>query len=282
MASAILLKDVYFNYEEKFNDSGIYILQDINLEILSGELVVILGKNGSGKSTLLKVIDLLYPIAKGMIRIFGNSVNRNNVYELRRKIGLVFQNPDRQIVTGSVEEEIIFGLENIGIESDEIKKRIEETLFLTGIEDLIDKGTEQLSGGQKQLVAIASVVAMKPDIILFDEPYSMINNEYQEKVRKIIRNLKEAGKTIIIVTHRVEECLNADRCIILNEGRIVFNDKAELIYKDINLLKNLGIEPPFPAEMSKIIQKTIDIGFPVSITVNDLFVNIKKRILNKS
>lgn len=277
MGPAVKLKDLYFKYSIHTDRS--FILQNINIELNRGEYVVIAGRNGSGKSTLLKIIDLIYPPERGDIYIFGNLINEKNIYEARKRIGLVFQNPDTQLITGTVVDELAFGLENAGLSPNKIKSIIEETVEITGIKSLIDRRTDELSGGEKQLVALASVLAMKPDILLLDEPFSMINVIYKERILKIIENFIRGGKTVVLVSHNLETALNealnnslmADRCIIMQSGRVEFDGTpASLFERKAEYIESLGLRAPIAVRISSEINKNIDRNFPICSDIKSL------------
>ena len=277
MGLAVKLKDLYFKYNIHTDRS--FILQNINIELKRGEYVVIAGRNGSGKSTLLKIIDLIYPPDRGEIYIFDTLIDEKNIYEARKRIGLVFQNPDTQLITGSVMDELAFGLENVGLPPDTIKSIIEETVEITGIKSLIDRRTDELSGGEKQLVALASVLAMKPDILLLDEPFSMINVIYKKRILKIIEDFVNEGKTVVLVSHNFEAALNkalmADRYIIMQSGRVEFDGTpSSLFTRKAEYLESLGLRAPLALRISSEINKNIDRDFPICSDIESLAKNL--------
>ena len=225
--SMITVKDVSFSYNEKKQS-----LKNINLDINKGDWIAILGHNGSGKSTLAKtLVGLLEPQA-GEIFIDGIALNEDSAFELRKKIGIVFQNPDNQFVGVTVRDDIAFGMENLCVPREEMIERIDFYANKVGMQDYLDKQPSNLSGGQKQRVAIAGILAMRSDILIFDEATSMLDPFTRNDLIEYIKSLNKEGLTIIMITHDVNEALLADKILILNQGEVFAYDDT------INLLKN--------------------------------------------
>lgn len=241
MNSIISLKNVYFSYSENEN----YILSDLNLEIFEGEFISIIGANGSGKSTLSKLFNSLLKPTKGEVKINGFKSSEQNLLNIRKSCGLVFQNPDNALVSSIVEDDVAFGPENIGLKSPEIKERVYEALKICSIFEFKDKDPEKLSGGQKQRVAIAGVLALRPKIIVFDEATSMLDPKGKEEIIKLMLNLNKSGTTIINITHNLEETLYSDRILLLDNGEAKSIKKPSQIYKNSELIKKYKIVPPF-------------------------------------
>lgn len=238
------------------------IIKDLNLSIEEGEYVTLLGHNGSGKSTLSKLLIGLLEAKSGTIKINNLELNEENVYKIREKIGIVFQNPDNQFVGVTVEDDIAFGLENRNIPQKEMKETILEYAKLVGMEEYLKRNPETLSGGQKQRVAIASVLAFKPDIIIFDEATSMLDPNGVNEVLKTIRSLV-GKKTIISITHNLNEARFADRVVILNDGKVVLNGKPTEVFKNKQVLLDSNLDI---TESMKLIEK-----------VNDSDIDIKNK-----
>ena len=230
------IKNLTFGYTKKR-----LILKDLSLDVEEGEYVVLLGHNGSGKSTLAKLIIGLLEANSGSITVNGIELNQESVYKIRENVGIVFQNPDNQFVGVTVKDDIAFGLENRQVESEEIKQRVREMSTLVGMEKELERNPEELSGGQKQRVAIASVLAFKPNIIIFDEATSMLDPAGVKEVLSTIKSL--VGKiTIISITHNLNEAKEADRVIVLDKGKIVLDGKPEEVFKEKDILKSANLD----------------------------------------
>jgi len=225
-------------------------LKDINLEIKKGSWVSILGHNGSGKSTLSKCLVGLLEPASGEIEIDGLKLTEENLQEIRRKIGIVFQNPDNQFVGVTVRHDIAFGLENQCIEPEEMEERVKHYASLVGMQDFLSKEPHQLSGGQKQRVAIAGALAMEQDILILDEATSMLDPEGTEEIISLIKKLnKELGKTIITITHDLSFAADSDELIVLRDGEMILHDTPDKVFKEEELLKSSHLELPFEVKL---------------------------------
>ncbi len=223
----IQVKNLSFKYEEHF------VLTDINLEIKEGSFTAIIGANGSGKSTLAKHFNALLLPTKGAVSVDGTDTKKNQ-FEIRKKVGFVFQDFDSQIIYPIVQEDIAFGLENLGMPCANIKKIVTETLEKLKITKLANSNVNTLSLGQKQLVALAGVLAMRPRCIVFDEPTTMLDALNKKNILSIIKELNEKDKlTIVMITNALDDLHYADRVVVLKEGRIIFNDRKELLDKKI-------------------------------------------------
>lgn len=231
------LKNISFQYEPKEK-----ILDDLSISFHEGELTAILGHNGSGKSTLAKIIMGLLLPNSGSIYINQTEVTEKNIDNFRNHMGIIFQNPDNQFVGVTVEDDVAFGMENREIPREEMKKRILDSLRLVNMSEYREANPEELSGGQKQRVAIAGVVAMDPELIIFDESTSMLDPLGTKEVNQMIYTLKKnTSKTILMITHNLEEALYADRVIVLNQGRIVLDDKPEYVLQQKEILEESGL-----------------------------------------
>ena len=230
-------------------------LRDISLEIREGEYVAVLGHNGSGKSTFAKLLNMILTTDKGKIVIDGteitsSSMTDDDMFEVRRKVGMVFQNPDNQLVATIVEEDVAFGPENLGLPRDEIRKRVYSSLDMVGMRDYSKHAPHKLSGGQKQRVAIAGIIAMRPRCIIFDESTAMLDPLGRKEVMSIIKRLnRDEGITVIQITHYMEEAAMADRVIIINDGTIVADSTPRDIFSRVDFLKSVGLEAPQGTEL---------------------------------
>ena len=232
-------------------------IDNISLSINEGEFVCILGKNGSGKSTLAKCLNALILPTSGKVNIYGmNTQNEDDIINIRKNIGMAFQNPDNQIVASIVEEDVAFGMENLAIPSDEMNRRIDESLKSLGIQELREAMTSKLSGGQKQKVSIAGILAMKSKIIVLDEPTSMIDkNGRRDLLDKVKKLNKEEKITVILISHYIEEITYADRVIVLNKGKVVLDDTPKNVLLKEEILNNSGIELPYIPMMATELKK---------------------------
>lgn len=239
----ISVKDMSFVYDISGNLS-LCALKGISFTISRGEHVALIGSNGSGKSTLAKLLNgLIFP-AEGDINVDGiNTRQKSKAYEIRKKVGIVFQNPDNQIVATIVEDDVAFGPENLGIVRDEMAKRVDWALEKTGMIENRYRVVSKLSGGQKQRVAIAGVLAMKPSVIIFDESTSMLDPRGKKDILEIIHALKQEGITIIHITHSMEEVVDADKVIMLNKGRLKFMGTPKELFKSDEVEKNNLVLP---------------------------------------
>lgn len=252
------------------NGNDVRALDDVSLTIRRGEFVAIIGTNGSGKSTLAKHFNVLLQPTAGNVTVCGfDTLNDEHILNIRQHVGMVFQNPDNQIVAAVVEEDVAFGPENLGVPSAEIRKRVDDALAAVNMTEYAEHGPHLLSGGQKQRIAIAGVLAMKPDCIVLDEPTAMLDPKGRLEVLETIHRLnKEEGITIVIITHFMEEAVTADRVVVMKNGVKLQEGTPREIFTQVDTLKDLGLDVPVAAEVaSKLIQKGVDI--PNDIITND-------------
>ena len=254
----IEIKNLSFTYADEANALGNFVppaLRDVSLNIARGEYVAVLGHNGSGKSTLAKLLSMILIPTEGEILIDGKCVSSEDatddeIYEVRKKIGMVFQNPDNQLVATVVEEDVAFGPENLGIPREEMVKRVHDALETVGMTEYARHAPHKLSGGQKQRVAIAGIIAMMPECIIFDESTAMLDPIGRRDIMEIVERLnRERGITIINITHYMDEAARADRVIVVNDGAVVFDDVPENVFSRIDDLHLLGLEAPQGAEL---------------------------------
>lgn len=253
----IEIKDLHFSYNEDKE-----VIKGLNLNIKQGSYVTILGKNGSGKSTLAKLILGLLEKESGEIIVDNLILNETNVYEIRNKIGIVFQNPDNQFIGSTVEDDIAFGLENHLVDPNKMKDIIDEFSKKVNMDKFLNKEPSHLSGGQKQRVAIAGVLAMSPSVIIFDEATSMLDPKGKKEINELILKTRNLIKdiTIISITHDVEEAKNADEVVILSDGQVIIQDKPSSVFSNRNQMRELNLDVPFE---NKIINGLKDKGLDI-------------------
>lgn len=236
------------------DESGnvVYALDDVSLAIRKGEFVSIIGTNGSGKSTLAKHFNVLLTPSKGTVTVLGmDTKNPKNLWDIRQHVGMVFQNPDNQIVAAVVEEDVAFGPENLGVEPSEIRRRVDEALASVNMTEYALHSPGLLSGGQKQRIAIAGVLAMKPDCIVLDEPTAMLDPVGRKEVLETVHLLnKEEGITIVYITHFMEEAVTSDRVVVMKNGKLLHDGTPREIFSQVPMLKELGLDVPVAAEVA--------------------------------
>ena len=252
------LSFTYFDGDiDEMKADEIPALKSINLSVKEGEYISVLGHNGSGKSTLAKLLNLILIPTSGKIFIDGDDVSDENlsedeVFEVRKKIGMVFQNPDNQIVATVVEEDVAFGVENLGLPREEIRRRVVNALNVVGMQDYARHAPHKLSGGQKQRVAIAGIIAMRPRVIIFDESTAMLDPIGRKSVIEIMERLnREENITVINITHYMEEAARADRVIVINDGEMILDGTAKEVFSKVDLLHKIGLESPQSTELVK-------------------------------
>lgn len=265
-------RNLLYTYAEEEGKPGKIAINDINLDIKKGEFLVVLGRNGSGKSTLAKHINALLLPSGGKVFVDGlDTSNISEVWNIRNKAGMVFQNPDNQLVATIVEEDVAFGPENLGIEPKEIRKRVDEALKTVDMSEYRRHAPHLLSGGQKQRIAIAGILAMRPECIVFDEPTAMLDPIGR---REVIRTIKEVnrnfGITIILITHFMEEAAQADRIVVMDEGKIIMQGIPREIFSQVSEMKKIGLDVPQVTELAYELKK---IGIKIDtdiLTINEM------------
>lgn len=251
MDKMIKIKDLTYEYKGNEGETT-RALDQVNLEIHKGEFLVIIGHNGSGKSTLAKHLNAILLPTEGKVEVNGlDTTNPENLWQIRQSAGMVFQNPDNQIVATIVEEDVAFGPENLGVPSPEIRERVNEALQIVGMEEHASHAPHLLSGGQKQRIAIAGIIAMRPQCIVLDEPTAMLDPSGRKEVMETITRLnKNEGITIVHITHFMDEAVNADRVIVMEEGEIVLEGKPREIFAQVDKLKEIGLDVPHVTEIA--------------------------------
>ena len=242
---------IYFSYNNKRSKKGSYIVDDFDLQIKKGEFVAVLGLNGCGKSTVAKHLNALLRPSEGTVKVDGIRTDiKEKLKKIRSKVGMVFQNPDNQIVASIVENEVAFGPENYGIDREEIKRRVDEGLEKINMENYAKTSPRFLSGGQKQRIAIAGILALDPECIVLDEPTAMLDPCGRKDVLKTIKELnKEHGMTIIIITHYMEEAAQADRVIVMEKGKVKLDDTPRNIFSNVDEIRSIGLDVPQVTEL---------------------------------
>lgn len=256
--NVIEIKDLTFSYTE--NEP---VLKGVNLTVQEGEFLAVIGRNASGKSSLARLINGLITPLSGTVTVLGmNADDKANLFEIRKNVGIVFQNPDNQTVASIVEDDVVFGPENIGLSREEIAERLDFALKETGTYEFKDSMASRLSGGQKQRVAIAGVLAVKPKILILDESTSMLDPKGREEVMSVVKKLnKDEKMTVITITHYMDEITDCDRIAVLSDGVIAKTGTPMEIFKDDELLKRVGMEPPVSMKITnKLKRDGIDIG----------------------
>lgn len=250
--SMLKTEKIRFSYKKHDNDVENIVLKDIDIDVKDGEFVVIIGHNGSGKSTLAKNFNAILLPSHGKVFVDGiDTSDHKSLWDIRQRAGMVFQNPDNQLVATIVEEDVAFGPENLGVPSEEIRRRVDEALTAVHMMDYAKHGPHLLSGGQKQRIAIAGVLAMKPKCIVLDEPTAMLDPSGRIEVIETISRLnKEEGITIVLITHFMEEAVKADRVVVMDEGEIILNGTPSEVFSKVSELKKIGLDVPQMTELA--------------------------------
>lgn len=283
----IKLENVSFKYPAYENEGDLFAVNDVSLEINEGEFVAILGHNGSGKSTTAKLINMVLTPEKGRIfvedkEITAENITDDDVFEVRKKIGMVFQNPDNQIVATVVEEDVAFGPENLGIESKEIRRRVDEALQIVGMSEYARHAPHKLSGGQKQRVAIAGIIAMKPKCIIFDESTAMLDPIGRKEVMNTIMRLnKEEKITIILITHYMNEAILADRVVVMKSGKIYLEGTPNEVFTQPDALNSVGLEVPQSIELVHRLNKELGFNIPLKVYDTETCAELIKKEIEK-
>lgn len=256
MSNVIEIRNLSFSYDYE-EENKTLVLDDVTLDIERGSYTVIVGHNGSGKSTLAKLMIGLLEKEKGNIYIDGLELNRDTIYDIRNKIGVVFQNPDNQFIGATVEDDIAFGLENHLVPNNEMQPIIEEYAKKTGMLEFLDKEPTKLSGGQKQRVAIAGVLAMRPEIIILDEATSMLDPKGKKEIKELIKKMRDIvpNITIVSITHDISEAVASDKVVVMNKGKVFATGTPKEIFSDEDKLKEVGLQLPFTYKVQHELQK---------------------------
>ncbi len=248
MSNIIEIKNVTYNYTE--DEVEYTAVDNVSLDIKRGSFTVILGHNGSGKSTLAKMMNGLNKPTVGDIFVDGiNTKDEETELLIKRKVGMVFQNPDNQLVASIVEEDVAFGPENLGLEPKLIRQRVDEALESVGMLEFKNSTPHHLSGGQKQRIAIAGMIAMRPECLILDEPTAMLDPKGRAEIITTIEHLNKQGMTVVLITHYMEEAQNADRVLVMNDGKFIADGTPKEIFKNVSMLKSVGLDVPQTTEL---------------------------------
>ena len=253
----ISAENVEFHYDNEFEENAPVkqVLKGVSLDIKKGGFTAVLGHNGSGKSTLAKHMNAILLPCGGKVFVDGiDTSDEERLFDIRQRVGMVFQNPDNQLVATIVEEDVAFALENLGVPTDEMRQRVDDALKSVGMYEYREHSPHQLSGGQKQRIAIAGIIAMRPDCIVLDEPTAMLDPKGRREVLKTIRMLnKEFGITAVLITHYMEEAAQADRIVVMDGGEIIMDDVPENVFSNVELMKKIGLDVPQVTELMYLL-----------------------------
>ena len=269
MNTMIECRNLIFKYTAGENQEEKIAINDVNLQIKEGEFIAILGHNGSGKSTMAKHMNaLLIPTEGKMLVNKMDTSDMNNLWNIRETAGMVFQNPDNQLVATIVEEDVAFGPENLGVPPEEIRKRVDEALERVGMSEYKKHAPHLLSGGQKQRIAIAGILAMKPKCIIFDEPTAMLDPSGRKEVLDTIIDLnRNYGITVILITHYMDEAAKADRIVVMDKGKLILDGKPRDVFSNVEKMKNIGLDVPQVTELRKKKKK---VGINIDTRILDV------------
>ena len=264
MTEAIRTEHLKFSYDAQSESGGVTVFDDLNLSIEEGSFVAVLGHNGCGKSTLAKHFNAVLLPEGGSVQVFGmDTSDESLLVDIRRTVGMVFQNPDNQMVANVVEEDVAFAPENLGVPSEEIRRRVDEALKLVGMYDYRLHAPHLLSGGQKQRVAIAGVIAMRPRCVVLDEPTAMLDPHGREEVISTIERLnREMGITVVLITHHMTEAIRAQRVIVMDAGRILADGTPKEVFPQVELLESVGLTVP---ATTKVLYALNQAGFDLPL-----------------
>lgn len=269
----IKCENLVFKYTSHEDGMERYAINGVDLTVEKGEFLVVLGHNGSGKSTLAKHMNALLLPTDGIVYVDGlNTKDEDNVWDVRAKAGMVFQNPDNQMVATIVEEDVAFGPENLGVDPKEIRKRVDESLEKVGMSEYKRHAPHLLSGGQKQRVAIAGILAMQPECIIFDEPTAMLDPSGRKEVLNNIKEInKQYGITIILITHYMDEAAEADRIVVMDDGKLIMGGTPKEVFSQVELMKKIGLDVPQVTELSYELNKE-------GIKLDDKIINVDEMV----
>ena len=259
---------------------GQVVLKGLDLTIPAGEFVAVLGHNGSGKSTLAKHFNAILLPTEGDVVVCGiNTKDEDRLFDIRQQVGMVFQNPDNQIVATIVEEDVAFALENLGVPPEEIRRRVDEALKAVDMYEYREHAPHQLSGGQKQRVAIAGILAMRPEFIILDEPTAMLDPQGRREVLRTVKELnRDFGTTVVLITHYMDEAVQAGRVVVIDDGRILRDGTPKEVFTQVELLKSVGLDVPQVTELVYELRKA-GVDLPLDILTEDECYEALKKLL---
>ncbi len=257
----------YKTYDEQGNAEQCVGVEGVTLQLMQGSFVALVGHNGCGKSTLAKLLNGLLVPAGGKVTVFGiDTADKNTIFEVRKNVGMVFQNPDNQMVASIVEEDVAFGPENLGVPSAEIRMRVDEALALVGMSDFARRSPHALSGGQKQRIAIAGALAIKPQVLVLDESTAMLDPQGRKEVLDVAHRLNKNGMTVVLITHFMEEVIDCDHVFVMDDGHLVAQGTPQEIFADDMLLQKVGLRAPRTVGLAKLLKNA---GFDVDTNTSD-------------
>ena len=259
---------------------GQVVLKGLDLTIPAGEFAAVLGHNGSGKSTLAKHFNAILLPTEGDVVVCGiNTKDEDRLFDIRQQVGMVFQNPDNQIVATIVEEDVAFALENLGVPPEEIRRRVDEALKAVDMYEYREHAPHQLAGGQKQRVAIAGILAMRPDFIILDEPTAMLDPQGRREVLRTVKELnRDFGTTVVLITHYMDEAVQAGRVVVIDDGRILRDGTPKEVFTQVELLKSVGLDVPQVTELVYELRKA-GVDLPLDILTEDECYEALKKLL---
>ena len=273
----------YIRHDEEGNEEGtIRAVDNVSLEVKQGDFIAILGHNGSGKSTLAKHINALLVPTSGTVWVDGRvTAEESNVWDIRQTAGMVFQNPDNQLVATIVEEDVAFALENLGVPPEEIRRRVDESLKAVGMYEYREHAPHQLSGGQKQRVAIAGIIAMRPKCIVLDEPTALLDPQGRREVLRTIRQLGDQfGITVVLITHYMDEAAQCDRVVVVDNGKVILDGAPRAVFSHVEQLKKVGLDVPQVTELVWMLRKD-GYNLPDDIIFEDECVQAIEKLLEE-
>lgn len=274
MSAIISIKNVSFAYSQSDSERADAVIEDLSLDIEGGKITVILGKNGSGKSTLAKLCNGILLPDKGEVRVKGIlTSDEEKAFDIKKTVGMVFQNPDNQMVATVCEDDVAFGPENLGVPSARIREIVDESLAAVGMSEYAKAEPHRLSGGQKQRIAIAGVLAMNTEMVIFDEATAMLDPHGREEVLSVVEKLRERGIGVVMITHYMEEARLADEVVVLSEGKIIKKGRPEEIFRDGETLSRAGLCQPQSVELYNELRRK-GIELPDALTVSETASNI--------
>lgn len=270
------------NLSFRYTDEADLVLDDISLTIEKGEFLAILGHNGSGKSTLAKCLNAILLPTTGKVTVFGmDTAKEEYLFDIRQRVGMVFQNPDNQIVSSVVEEDIAFAPENLGVPREEIVRRVDYALAAVNMSEYRERSPSLLSGGQKQRIAIAGVIAMRPQVIVLDEPTAMLDPSGRQEILKVLHHLnKDEGITVVLITHHMDEAVEADRVLVMDDAHILLEGTPKYVFQNAALLSSVGLSVPQSVELMFELRKE---GFsvPLSVLTANECVDVIEKLLKE-
>ena len=256
MENIIRIENLEFEYEREEGKEPLKAIKNLSLQVEKGTFTAIIGRNGSGKSTLAKTLNgLLLPTEGDVYIMQWNTKDDDHIWDIRQTAGMVFQNPDNQLVSSIVEDDVAFGPENLGQDPKVIRERVDEALESVNMGDFRHKAPHLLSGGQKQRIAIAGVVAMRPQCIIFDEPTAMLDPKGRKEIMEIIRQLNREGITVVLITHFMDEAVRADRVIIMTDGQVILDGTPEQVFSHDSEVRSVNLDVPLAVELSEMLRR---------------------------